>query len=84
LFTVIGGCPVPHIINGNIVQKAGGFMPGDTAIVSCNSQYVLIPKNVRPLILCNKDGSWSGEQTELPTCAGMKYIGLLVNACMVA
>lgn len=78
-FAVIGGCPVPYIDNGNTVPRAGGFMPGDIAVIQCNSQYILMPKNARPVITCNKDGSWSAEQAELPTCAGMKPSDHLVS-----
>ena len=67
---VIGGCPAPLVTNGYVLQKLGGFMPGDVAVIVCNSNYVRMPKTGRPFVMCSKDGSWSAGDSDFPACIG--------------
>jgi len=67
---VIGGCPLPNIANGVVVEKPGGFFPGDLAVIQCNDGYVLMPQFAKPVISCNKDGTWTTDEVNLPTCVG--------------
>jgi len=69
-FTVIGGCALPDIANGVVVEKAGGFIPGDRAVIQCSDGYVLMPRFAKPVIICNKDGTWTTDEVNLPTCVG--------------
>ena len=68
--TVIGGCALPDIDNGLVVEKSGGFIPGDRAVIQCNDGYVLMPRFAKPVIICNKDGTWTTDEMNLPTCVG--------------
>ena len=67
---VIGGCALPHVANGMVVEKAGGFIPGDRAVIRCSDGYVLMPRFAKPVIICNKDGTWTTDEVNLPTCVG--------------
>lgn len=67
---VIGGCALPDIANGMVVEKPGGFIPGDHAVIQCTDGYVLMPRFAKPMIICNKDGTWTTDEVTLPTCVG--------------
>lgn len=67
---VIGGCAVPDIANSIIVEKSGGFIPGDRAIIQCSDGYTLMPRFAEPIIRCNKDGTWTTDEVNLPACIG--------------
>jgi len=68
--TVIGGCALPDIANGIVVEKTGGFIPGDRAVIHCSDGYVLMPRFAKPVIICSKDGTWTTDEVNLPTCVG--------------
>ena len=67
---VIGGCALPEVTNGVVVEKSGGFIPGDSAVIQCDDGYVLMPQLAKPMILCNKDGTWTTDEVDLPVCIG--------------
>ena len=67
---VIGGCAPPVVSNGAVVEKSGGFIPGDRAVIQCDDGYVLMPRFAKPVIICNKDGTWTAEEVDLPVCVG--------------
>jgi len=73
LCAVIGGCAVPDVANGIVVEKPGGFFPGDGAVIQCNYGYVLMPQIAKPVIICNKDGTWTTDEMDMPGCSGKQH-----------
>ena len=70
LVAVIGGCSLPIVTNGIVVEKSGGFLPGDRAVIQCDDGYVVMPRFAKPVIICDKDGTWTTEEFDLPVCVG--------------
>jgi len=68
---VIGGCAPPDITNGIVVEKSGGgFIPGDRAVIQCDNGHVLWPQSAKPVIVCSRDGTWTTDELNLPSCIG--------------
>ena len=59
---------MPVIVNGAVLHKTGDYMPGDVALLTCDTGYMLHPQNV--VLVCHFDGTWASSPTSvgLPLC----------------
>ena len=75
--TGIGGCPVPMIVNGAVLHKTGDYMPGDVALLTCNTGYMLHPRNI--VLVCHFDGTWASSPASVGLRLCQRELSLIVD-----